>query len=80
MKTTRRGLFRLILALPFAPKCVQAFRPKPRVFQSAFQMARLIHLQKHMVSARFINMVEAPGTMRKIGDTISVRKPVRFRV
>lgn len=35
MKPTRRGFFRAILALPFSPKCIQAFRPKPCVHRKA---------------------------------------------
>lgn len=31
MTPTRRGFFRAILALPFAPKCIQAFRRKPLI-------------------------------------------------
>ncbi len=51
--TTRRGFFRAVLALPFAPKCIQAFRPKTRAQRIAGIAAMASDEDRHRAYLEF---------------------------
>lgn len=65
MTPTRRGFFRAILALPFAPKCIQAFRRKPCVHTKAINAYACGRCGKRWDECFPENFTRATGNIRK---------------